>query len=56
MNADLLRAVMNMARKFNVRSVRQDRQCSHNLKGGCVRLTIVAAEKQKIFNILSVCL
>jgi hypothetical protein len=55
-DADLLRAFMYMALKFNVPSDRQDRQWSYNLTSGCVRVTIIALEKQKVLNILSVCL
>jgi hypothetical protein len=46
MNADLLRALMNMALKLNVPSDRQGRQGSYNLTSGCVRLTVVAVEDQ----------
>ena len=34
----------------------QDRQCTYNVKLRCVRVTIVAVKKQRILDIISVCL
>jgi hypothetical protein len=36
--------------------VQQDRQCTYNVPFKCIRVTIFAVEKQKVLNIMDVCL
>ena len=51
-----IQGVLKLKKEFRHQRVKQDRQCTYNVKLRRVRMTIVAVEKQLVLRILGVCL